>query len=73
MSLPPGMLRPELTTAAAPTPLLLPADYILVPRSTVLQLQAHLASEYARFPARRLRQAIKIVEHMLGARRQQLD
>lgn len=41
-------------------------DMILVPRAALSQLQAHLAAEYDRFPARRLRQAMQIVKHLLG-------
>lgn len=41
------------------------ADYILVPRSALEQLLNHLTNEYTRFPTRHLRQAIRIVEHVL--------
>ena len=40
-------------------------DYILVPRPALEQLLNHLTNEYARFPTRHLRQAIRIVEHVL--------
>jgi hypothetical protein len=45
-------------------------DYILVSRATMDRLHTHLAIEQERFPARRLRQALKIIQHILGGRSQ---
>lgn len=45
-------------------------DSILVSRATLDRLHAHLAIEQERFPARRLRQALKIIQHILGHRSQ---
>jgi hypothetical protein len=44
-------------------------DLVLVPRSTLARLYAHIAAEQERFPARRLRQALQIVRGMLSTRR----
>jgi hypothetical protein len=43
-------------------------DYLLVPRATLMQLCGHIAAEQQRFPARRLRQALRILQHILGNR-----
>jgi hypothetical protein len=43
-------------------------DYILVSRATIDRLQTHLSVEQDRFPARRLRQALKIIQYILGGR-----
>ena len=43
-------------------------DLILVQRSTLIRLQAHIAAEQERFPSRRLRQAIQIVQGLLSSR-----
>jgi hypothetical protein len=45
-------------------------DYILVSRATMDRLQTHLSVEQERFPARRLRQALKIIQYILGGRSQ---
>jgi hypothetical protein len=41
-------------------------DYLLVPRTTMAQLQSQLSAEQIRFPARKLRQALRIIQHLLG-------
>ncbi|GAB4171714.1 MAG: hypothetical protein Fur005_33510 [Roseiflexaceae bacterium] len=43
-------------------------DYILVPRSTMHQIAAHVSAEQERTPTRRLRQVIQILQHILGHR-----
>jgi hypothetical protein len=43
-------------------------DYLLVPRSTIAQIHAHIAAEHERFPARRLSQTLRILRHLLGDR-----
>ncbi|MDZ4718867.1 MAG: hypothetical protein SH847_10495 [Roseiflexaceae bacterium] len=45
-------------------------DYILVSRATLDRLYTHLSIEQERFPARRLRQALKIIQHILGGHSQ---
>jgi hypothetical protein len=64
-------VRPTNTQANsyhAPVPPL--DDYILVSRATIDRLQTHLSVEQERFPARRLRQALKIIQYILGGRSQ---
>jgi hypothetical protein len=58
-------LFPPPQTPAAPLD-----EYVLVPRSTIERLHSHLAAEQERFPARRLGQALKIVQHILAGRTQ---
>ncbi len=43
-------------------------DYLLVPRSAMSQIQSHIATEQARFPTRRLNQALRIIRHLMGDR-----
>jgi hypothetical protein len=45
-------------------------DYLIVSRAAMTQIHDHLAAEQERFPARRLRQALQIVRHILGGRSQ---
>lgn len=54
---------PAPYTEAAPPPA---DDLLLVPRSALVRLHAHISSEQERFPARKLRQALQIVRAILG-------
>ncbi len=42
------------------------ADYVLVPRTVMAQILSHVSAEQSRFPSRRLRQTIRIIQHVLG-------
>lgn len=44
------------------------ATTILVPRALLEQVYAHLTAVYASYRTRKLRQAIMIIEHILGLR-----
>jgi hypothetical protein len=41
-------------------------DYVLVPRTVMAQILLHVSAEQSRFPSRRLRQTIRIIQHVLG-------
>lgn len=61
-------------TSAPPAPMDSPpvGDYLLVPRSTITQILAHVAAEHDRFPARRLSQTLRILRHVLGNRSREI-
>ena len=60
---PPPDDAPADRAGPAPT-----ATTILVPRALLEQVYAHLTAVYASYRTRKLRQAIMIIEHILGLR-----
>jgi hypothetical protein len=66
--------RPHAATSTPPAPMASPpiGDYLLVPRSTVVQILAHVTAEHERFPARRLSQTLRILRHLLGDRSREI-
>jgi hypothetical protein len=66
--------RLQTPTGTPPPPMVTQpvGDYLLVPRSTVTQILAHIEAEHERFPARRLSQTMRILRHVLGDRNREI-